>query len=87
MIIQTVNSYSDGHESTYTYNVPDTDLPQRRGSAQPFDDWLEEIFGHLYRYTGDGHGRDSDLGWSYEITILEASDPELVGQHWENSGN
>lgn len=86
MKIKVENSYSDGHESTIEYTVPDMDLPQR-DSYTDSEVWIEDVWDHLYRYTGDGHGKDSSLGWFYGIDILEAADPELVGLHWENSGN
>lgn len=86
MKISCTNSYSDGHESTIEYTVPDMDIPQR-GAYTDHDAWLDDVWGVLHRYTGDGHGQDSELGWFYSIDILDAADPELVGLHWENSGN
>jgi len=87
MKIRVENAYSDGHESTLEYEIDDADVPAY-GPA-PTDGWGhygEQMWDHLWQFTGDGHGEDADLGWFYKVTILEAADPELVGLSHENSG-
>ena len=71
------SAYSDGHESTLEYDIPDVDVPAP----------VDEMWDYLWDWTGDGHGQDSDLGWFYKITILEAANPELAGLSRENCGN
>ena len=77
MKIQVDNAYSDGHESRLFYDIEDSEVPEDR----------EDMWEHLWQFGGDGHGTDPDLGWCYEITILEASNPELVGLSEENCGS
>jgi len=92
--IRVENGYTDGHESTLEYDIPDADVPAYILLGDlPADERKyrhrdgEEMWDYLWEWTGDGHGEDPDLGWSYKITILEAADPKLVGLSHENSGN
>lgn len=82
--IRVENGYSDGHESTIEYDVNVTASP---ATTDLTDESLEAMWDLLWEYTGDGHGIGNDLGWSHTITILDASDPRLVGLSYENSGN
>lgn len=68
MKIKVENTYSDGHESTVVCDVDEATLPLGDEDAL----WEE-----LWTYTGDGHGENLDA--IYEVTILEAADPALVG--------
>lgn len=86
MKISSHSAYTDGHESTIEHNVPDMDIPKQEAFLDA-DAWLEAVWDVLHRYTGDGHGQNSSLGWFYSIDILDAADPALVGEHWENCGN
>jgi hypothetical protein len=91
--IRVENGYSDGHESTLDYDIPDADVPAFAMATEDEKKWpICMADGHamwefLGTYTGDGHGEDPDLGWFYRITILEAANPKLVGLSLENSGN
>lgn len=67
MKIVVENSYSDGSESTIIHQVDDATIPGDEDAM-----WDE-----LWCYTGDGSGEHLDA--IYEITILEAADPKLVG--------
>ena len=93
MKITAHNSYSDGHESTIDYVIDDADVPAFIPGANDDDGtttWgidADEWWEFMAQYTGDGHGRDSSLGWFYSITVVEAADPALVGLYWENCGN
>jgi hypothetical protein len=78
MKIKVANYYSDGHHSTMQYTVPDIDLPS------PLDvdngEHLDQLWDVLYGYTGDGHAADNAaLGCLYEVEILDATDPRLIG--------
>lgn len=77
MRILVENHYSDGYESKVEVDVPDVVEPTDFGDdGAPMDDlWAE-----LHDYTGDGHGMDSDLGFCYTVTILDASSDELIGK-------
>jgi hypothetical protein len=75
--IRVENAYSDGHESTLEYDIPEADVPAP----------VDEMWDYLWDWTGDGHGQDPDLGWFYKITILEAVKPGLAGLSRENCGN
>lgn len=79
MKIRVENTYSDGHESTIEYKLPSGDVDY---ALLDGIDGLDDL---LYRYTGDGHGLNSDLGCFYTITILESDRPELVGytREWD----
>lgn len=68
MKIKVENTYSDGHESTVFHDVDEATLP--------LDD-EDALWDELWTYTGDGHGQNLDA--IYEITILEAANPALVG--------
>ena len=81
MKIKVQNAYSDGHESTFEYEVCD------KAVDYALLDGIDQLWDLLFQYTGDGHGEDADLGWFYSIDIIEAARSELVGVHWENSGN
>lgn len=91
MKIKVENAYSDGHESVIEYEVPTVDVDAallgREAGDASHPGGTDELWDLLWTYTGDGHGEDSDLGWSYEVTIIEADDPALVGLSRENSGN
>ena len=91
MKIRVEYAYSDGHESTLDYDIPDADVPAFVPATDAekdrgYEDG-QEMWEYLYRYTGDGHGEDSSLGFSYTITILEAADRSIVGLSHELSGN
>lgn len=65
------NSYSDGHESSRTVELPD---PNGRLSL---DEWWEDV---VWPETGDGHGIDNDIASVYTATITEAPEhADLVG--------
>lgn len=68
MKIKVENTYSDGYESTAFHDVEEATLP--------LDD-EDALWDELWTYTGDGHGQNLDA--IYEITILEAANPALVG--------
>ncbi len=93
MKIRVENAYSDGHESTLEYDIPDADVPAFALATEDEKKWpicMEDghaMWEFLWDWTGDGHGEDPDLGWFYKITILEAADPKLVGLSRENAGN
>lgn len=71
MKIKVENSYSDGHESTVEYEVPDADVA---GLSD------EELDLFLFDYTGDGHGAaNPKLGTYHVVTILDSPVPSLVG--------
>lgn len=75
--IEVENHYSDGHQSKRVESV----------EVDPFDD-MEGLWEQLQEFTGDGHGIDSDLGYLYTVTILEAPKmPELVGRSNEWCGS
>lgn len=77
MKIKCENAYEDGWESESVEEVPEF-------TGDPDDeDALEEF---LQTYTGDGHGAGNDLGYFYEIVILEAANPDLVGRSMEWCG-
>lgn len=81
MRIQVDNTYSDGHESRLFYDIDDREVPE-----EP-----EEMWDHLWNYTGDGHGigRDqngAELGYCHEIKILDAVNPYVIGLTREWSG-
>lgn len=70
MTIKVENVYSDGHESEQVETV----------EVEPFED-LEELWEQLEEFTGDGHGIGNDLGYCFEVTIVDAPGrPELVGK-------
>lgn len=70
LTIRVESAYSDGHISRRTETV----------EVEPFED-LEQLWERLEEFTGDGHGIGNDLGYCYEITIVDAPDrPELVGK-------
>lgn len=69
LTIKVENAYSDGHESEQTHAVT---LDRFRGE--------EDLWDHLFEYTGDGHGIGRDLGSLYTVTVLACPEyPELVG--------
>lgn len=68
MKIKVENTYSDGYESTSFHDVEEATLP--------LDD-EDALWDELWTYTGDGHGPNLDA--IYEVTILEAANPGLVG--------
>lgn len=73
MKIRVENAYSDGHQSTAEYIIPDADVPPYvRFEDAPNKDELwgedgEEMWDHLQQWTGDGHGENADLGWFYRV--------------------
>lgn len=76
MRIRVDNTYSDGHTSRLFYNIPDGEVPHGREAMREY----------LWRYTGDGHGKDRDLGYAYEVTVVDADDPALIGVTVEWAG-
>lgn len=80
MKIKIENAYSDGHESTSIQDVAEF-------VGDPNGDNDDDLEAYLYQFTGDGHGANSDLGFYYEITILESENPELVGVSMDWSGS
>lgn len=76
--IKIENAYSDGHESETEVKIegPSEDY------AGDLDEWFNEM---VFEYTGDGHGdgRSGKLGSCYVATIIEAEDPNLIGQNFE----
>lgn len=73
LTIRVENAYSDGHTSKRVETV----------EVEPFED-LEQLWEQLEEFTGDGHGIGNDLGYCYEITIVEASGRnDLVGKNNE----
>lgn len=71
LTIKVENTYSDGHESEQTHAVR---LERFRGE--------EDLWEHLYDYTGDGHGAGEgrNLGSLHTVTVLACPEyPELVG--------
>lgn len=85
MKIRSESAYTDGHESTVIHEVPDSEVPD---NLLEVDLWGEQsvLNDFLHTYSGDGHGTDSSLGFSYEVTIIEAADKSLVGLKFENCG-
>lgn len=73
MIVEIENAYSDGHTSTVRVVVVDP-----AGPADLADWWDREVSQH----TGDGHGRDSRLGFCYSATIVDGP-ADLVGSSYE----
>ena len=67
MRIKVENAYSDGYESTVFHDVVDATVPADEDAM-----WEE-----LWTYTGDGHSTSLDA--IYEVTILQAANPALVG--------
>ncbi|HPY25761.1 MAG TPA: hypothetical protein PLK19_15740 [Mycobacterium sp.] len=67
MKIKVENAYSDGYQSTVFHDVDDATLPADE----------EALWEELWTYTGDGHGQNLDA--IYEVTIIEAAVPTLVG--------
>lgn len=86
MRIRVESAYSDGHES-----VREEDVPEFTGDPDAEDEFGENALEvHLHPYTGDGHGAGPDghkLGFCYEITILDAANPALVGRSVEWAGS
>jgi hypothetical protein len=77
MKIRVENSYSDGHESMQELEIPEY-------TGDPDDD---ELFAdHVRPYTGDGHGIGNRLYSMHEVTVLESSNPALVGRVEEYGG-
>jgi hypothetical protein len=76
--IKVENTYEDGHESTFEYDVEDTD------GYGDIEDWWDEV---AFEHTGDGHGTgdNSKLGCFYEVTIIQSPHPEEVGlkREWD----
>lgn len=72
MKVRIENSYTDGHQSTAEVEL----------AVEPtsLDDafWWDVVYPH----TGDGHHAPG-LGSHYEATIVQASNPALVGEHHE----
>lgn len=68
MRIQVDNTYSDGHDSRQIHELDDADIPADE----------DEMWDFLWEFTGDGTGEN--LNAYYEITILEAAEPSLVGR-------
>jgi hypothetical protein len=69
LTIKVENAYSDGHTSKQVKTV----------EVEPFEE-LEQLWEQLEEFTGDGHGIGSDLGYCFEISIVDAPGlPELVG--------
>ncbi|MDD4865658.1 MAG: hypothetical protein PHQ28_00520 [Mycobacterium sp.] len=77
MKIRVENTYSDGHESVELHDIPDY-------TGDPDDTELFEE--HLRPYTGDGHGIGRKVYALYTVTVLEASNPALVGRTEEYGG-
>lgn len=71
MRIKVDNAYSDGSESTVFHDVDDATIPADE----------EAMWEELWTYTGDGHGQNLDA--VYEVTILDAANPALVGLSYE----
>ncbi|OMC37690.1 hypothetical protein A5742_08630 [Mycolicibacterium fortuitum] len=70
LTIRVENAYSDGHTSKRVETV----------EVEPFED-LEQLWEQLEEFTGDGHGIGNDLGYCFEITIVDAPGRcELVGE-------
>ena len=68
MRIKVENTYADDYESTLFYDVDDAAVPCDNEDA---------LWDELWSYTGDGHSEKLDA--IYEVTIIEAADPALVG--------
>ena len=86
MKIKSESSYSDGHESVKFYEVADSEVPGDLLEVEPTYGDLNNLREFLFTYSGDGHGTDNDLGFFHIVTIVEASDPELVGEYIEVDG-
>lgn len=70
LTIRVESAYSDGHTSKQVKTV----------EVEPFED-LEQLWEQLEEFTGDGHGVGNDLGYCYEITIVDApGGSELIGK-------
>ncbi|UBV22313.1 hypothetical protein H8Z59_03620 [Mycolicibacterium fortuitum] len=70
LTIRVENAYSDGHTSKRVETV----------EVERFED-LEQLWEQLEEFTGDGHGIGNDLGYCFEITIVDAPGRcELVGE-------
>jgi len=67
------DAYSDGHTATHTHVV---DAPEQ-GVELAY--WWDNV---VWEYTGDGHGKDKDLGYYGEGTIIESDVPGIVGEMW-----
>jgi hypothetical protein len=78
MKVRIENTYSDGHTSTHTVEVP---APHLDDDLENW--WDEEVLVH----TGDGHGEDGSLGFLYQATIVEADElPLMIGMAREWNG-
>ena len=75
MKISCINTYSCGRESTTHHDIDDTDLPAYDVATEYFD----ELWDFLWEYSGDGHPCGEKDNAYYEIEILDAADPALVG--------
>lgn len=70
------SAYSDGHSSKRTETA----------ELEPFED-LEELWEQLEEFIGDGHGVGKNLGYCFEITIVDAPGrPDLLGKSNEWAG-
>jgi hypothetical protein len=78
LTIEIENTYTDGHESKTTVELPVPD--------QVDDTWWQDT---VFEHTGDGHYNDvyeetgERLGSCYTATIVKAEDPALVGLDYE----
>jgi hypothetical protein len=86
MRIRIESAYSDGHCSTRVEEVGEFVYdPTDRDYCCDEEEALEL---YLSTFSGDGHGADEpDLGWCYEVTVLEADNAALVGHVYENCGS
>lgn len=89
------NYYEDGHESTHEVELDGPECPghpaDEYGPAgvetfcdgtclNGLDDWWDEV---VWPETGDGHGKDNDLGTCFVGTIVKSNVRELVGKTYE----
>jgi len=76
MKIACINTYSD-RTSTQYHTIDDADLPLETLHGGDPEAALEALWDYLWTFTGDGTG-ENEHAW-YEVIILDAADPALVG--------
>lgn len=83
-VIRMQNAYEDGHESERVFTVAPPPSTAWKDEVE-LDAWWEEI---VWPETGDGHGRDKDLGYCHVATIIGGDvDKSLIGKSVEWVGS